>query len=150
METTFQKIMRKTGRKPVQCKCQDCKRQCKTPCLGTPEDVEKLIEAGYINRLGVYDWDFGRMFGSIDRSIEMVQAKQNATGCTFFKDGLCELHESGLKPTEGKLSHHSTSLATFKFSKSVSWNVAKEWISPENEETVERIFNKIKVYVTEY
>lgn len=46
-ETQLQRIIRKTGRKPIQCKCKLCKQQCHTPCLGTPQDVLRLIEAGY-------------------------------------------------------------------------------------------------------
>ena len=42
-ETQLQRIIRKTGRKPVQCKCQLCKQQCHTPCLGTPQDILKII-----------------------------------------------------------------------------------------------------------
>lgn len=38
-ETQLQRIIRKTGRKPVQCKCRLCKQQCHTPCLGTPQDI---------------------------------------------------------------------------------------------------------------
>ncbi len=30
-------------------------------------------------------------------------------GCTFWKNGLCELHSLGLKPSQGKLAHHSLS-----------------------------------------
>ena len=51
METSLQRIMRKTGRRPIECKCQKCKQQCKTPCLGTPEDILRLIKAGYKDRL---------------------------------------------------------------------------------------------------
>ena len=50
-ETVLQRIMRKTGRKPCQCKCSLCKEQCHTPCLGTPEDIEKIIDAGYGDKL---------------------------------------------------------------------------------------------------
>jgi hypothetical protein len=36
MASTFENIIRKTGRKPVSCKCNVCKSQCsKAPCLGT-------------------------------------------------------------------------------------------------------------------
>ncbi|MDC2255498.1 MULTISPECIES: hypothetical protein [Bacteroidaceae] len=39
METALQRIIRKTGRTPVECRCPLCRQQCRTPCLGTPEDV---------------------------------------------------------------------------------------------------------------
>lgn len=57
----------------------------------------------------------------------------------FHVDGLCELHDAGLKPTEGKLSHHSIRIDNFKASKSISWNVAKEWLNEENVECIVKI-----------
>ena len=98
-ETPLQRIIRKTGRKPVQCKCQCkcklCKQQCHTPCLGTPQDILKLIEAGYKDRLAPTDWYVGIIMGVTEMSIPMVQAKQEGDWCTFYKDGLCELHDAG-------------------------------------------------------
>lgn len=73
----------------------------------------------------------------------MVQAIQTQSGCVFFKDGLCELHESGLKPTEGKLSHHSIKQENYKFSKMLSWNVAKEWLDENNWETIRIIYREL-------
>jgi hypothetical protein len=146
METTFQKIIRKTGRKPVSCKCQTCKSQCtKAPCLGTPEDIEKLIDAGYGDRIKATQWATGVVLGNHKDLIEMYQAEHRPfEGCTFFKDGLCELHNTGLKPTEGKLSHHTIKADNYKFTKGISWTVAREWIDPVNAETIKRIEEKLK------
>ena len=140
METSLQRIMRKTGRRPIECKCQKCKQQCKTPCLGTPEDVLRLIKAGYKERLAITHWWVGIARGKLDFPVIMIQARQEENGyCTFFHDGLCELHDLGLKPTEGRLSHHSITKENFKFGKSLSWNVAKEWMDMRNGEIVEEI-----------
>ncbi|MBO7220359.1 MAG: hypothetical protein J6V21_04115 [Alistipes sp.] len=140
METSLQRIMRKTGRKPIECKCQKCKQQCKTPCLGTPEDILRLIKAGYKERLAITHWWVGIARGKLDFPVIMIQARQEENGyCTFFRDGLCELHDLGLKPTEGRLSHHSITKENFKFGKSLSWNVAKEWMDMRNGEIVEEI-----------
>ena len=140
METSLQRIMRKTGRKPIECKCQKCKQQCKTPCLGTPEDILRLIKAGYKERLAITHWWVGIARGKLDFPVIMIQARQEENGyCTFFRDGLCELHDLGLKPTEGRLSHHSITKENFKFGKSLSWNVAKEWMDVRNGEIVEEI-----------
>uniref|UniRef100_UPI003569A78B hypothetical protein n=1 Tax=Bacteroides fragilis TaxID=817 RepID=UPI003569A78B len=139
-ETTFQKIIRRTGRKPVECKCQACVNQCRTPCLGTPEDIMRLIEAGYTSKLAVTGWSVGLVLGRIDRIIPMVQPLKADNGfCVFHKDGLCELHDLGLKPTEGRLSHHSIKADNTNFRKSLSYNVAKEWEDPENRELIDKI-----------
>lgn len=74
--------------------------------------------------------------------IPMLQARADNEYCVFFNDGLCQLHDIGLKPTEGRLSHHSTRIDNFKASKSIAWNVAKEWINEENIEMIERILTK--------
>lgn len=126
---TFNYIMQKSGRRPSVCNCEQCKAQCHTPCLGTPEDINKLIEAGYQDRLAPTLWAAGMIMGLIDYPIKMVQAKREDNGwCTFYHDGLCELHDKGLKPTEGRLSHHSIKIDNIVPKKSLSWLVAKEWL----------------------
>jgi len=129
-ESTFEKIMRRTGRKPSFCKCVKCKSQCSTPCLGTPEDIQKLVDAGFKDRLKATTWAAGIIMELIDEPINMVQATydEEKKACTFFNNGLCELHDLGLKPTEGKLSYHTITKENYTPQKALSWNVAKEWI----------------------
>lgn len=145
-ENTFQKIIRKTGRKPVSCKCTLCQKQCTVaPCLGTPADIEKLIDAGYGSRIFATTWAAGLLMGTTNDLIEMYQAEfTQHKACTFFKDGLCELHHTGLKPTEGKLSHHTAGPDSIECSKSLNWHVAKEWLDPKNDTTIQRIAEKLK------
>lgn len=145
METTYEKIIRKTGRKPIECKCKLCQSQCRTPCLGTPEDIEKIIEAGYGNKLSLTLWAVGILFGAVSFPIPIIQAKQTENGCIFQENGLCILHDKELKPTEGKLSHHSTRIDNFKLSQSISWNVAKEWLNDDNLPIMERIYKKFNI-----
>ena len=106
METALQRIIRKTGRRPVECRCRLCRQQCRIPCLGTPEDILRLLKAGYRERLATT---------------------------------LCELHAAGLKPTEGRLSHHTITMENLKFGMSLSWNVAKEWLDERNFDTIREI-----------
>lgn len=115
-ETIFQRIVRKTGLKPVECKCQLCKLQCKTPCLGTPEDMIAIAQAGYSDRL------------TIDNRQMIVYPKydKDKGACTFFTNGLCELHDQGLKPTVGKLSIHTITGNTPR-NKLPSTYVIREW-----------------------
>ncbi len=113
--------------------------------MGTPEDIEKIIDAGHEHKIFPTDWWTGVVAGSSNSPTFMFQAEfVEETGfCTFFKDGLCTLHDAGLKPTEGKLSHHSTKLDNFKFNKSLSWTIAKEWEDPKNKATIHRIMEKL-------
>ena len=43
------------------------------------------------------------------RGVQITHATEGLNGaCPFFKDGLCMLHDKGLKPTEGRLASHGT------------------------------------------
>lgn len=144
IEIILEKIMEITGRTPVSCQCAVCRAQCRrTPCLGTPQDIWALIEAGYRDKLVLTVWSVGLFFGRIPFPIPMVQALQTPQGCVFFKDELCLLHDLGLKPTEGRLSYHTLTEENFRFSKSLSWNVASTWLDTRNTELIIRIF---KIY----
>lgn len=140
MESILQKIIRKTGRNPISCKCEQCQAQCKrTPCLGTPQDILALIKAGYKDKLVLTIWEVGYVLGKIDYGIPMVQPRQTEMGCIFFEGGLCQLHDIGLKPTEGKLSYHTVTKENVKFSRLLSWHVAKEWTNTENDAIIYEI-----------
>lgn len=139
METALQRIIRKTGRKVVECRCAACKAQCRTPCLGTPEDILRLLKAGYKQRLSPTLWGVGLVTGRLPYAVPMVQARQVDGRCTFFRDGLCELHDAGLKPTEGRLSHHTITRENLKFGHSLSWNVAREWLDARNGAFIDEI-----------
>lgn len=132
--TLMQYISHKTGRKPCQCSCEACKSQCHTPCLGTPQDIWKIIEAGYGDKLKLTGWAAGMIMGVTDHIIYMVQANAENDWCVFFDTatGLCTLHDKDLKPTEGRLSSHKIQLDNWLPKKSIAWNVAKEWEDPRN------------------
>jgi hypothetical protein len=95
------------------CACAECVAMCQhRPCWPTPEDAQRLIEAGYADRLMV-DWWFDR---DINKTIYLLtpaiagresgEAPAHPEGaCTFLNaDGLCQIHVSGLKPTEGQIA----------------------------------------------
>lgn len=142
MESTFHKIIRKTGKKPTYCKCKLCKMQCSHPCLGTPDDMILLMMEGYGKRVMKIFWDGAIEFGLYDEPIPMLTPlyDEQKKSCTFFTDGLCELHDLGLKPTEGKLSHHSTTAENFNVKKSIGWAVAKEWINISDEQLKQVVY----------
>lgn len=72
METALQRIIRKTGRRPVECRCRLCRQQCRIPCLGTPEDILRLLKAGYRERLAPTRWAVGLLLGKIPYIVPMV------------------------------------------------------------------------------
>lgn len=144
-DKALHQIILKTGRIVTECNCKDCQSQCRTPCLGTPDDIIRLIQAGYADKLSLTAWMVGVRLNRLDFPIPMVQAKMTEKGCIFFKNGLCELHDLGLKPTEGKLSNHTTRLDNYIFEMSLSWNIAREWIKSENIDKIVRIILLISI-----
>lgn len=63
----------------------------------------------------------------------------------IFRDGLCGLHSIGLKPTEGRLSYHTITKENLKFSKSLSWNVPREWLDERNAGTIREICRLMEI-----
>lgn len=86
------------------CTCDKCKNMCKVPCIGTPKDIEAIIDAGYADRLKETMWMVGYLAVK-EKPIAMIQPTEKDGWCAFRRpDGLCELHDRGLKPTEGVLA----------------------------------------------
>lgn len=124
------KIIRISGAKPCQCSCEKCRSLCHTPCLGTPDDIEKLIQAGYGDRLEVTHWGVGILAGVTDKVIGMLQPRLEPNGwCTFRRaDGLCELHDKDLKPLEGKLASCAPRPVGWSIHKDFTWLIAQTWL----------------------
>lgn len=81
----------------------------------------------------------GLVLGYLPYAVPMVQARQVDGHCTFFRNGLCELHDAGLKPTEGRLSYHTITMENLKFGSSLPWNVAGEWLDERNDAVIGEI-----------
>lgn len=139
-ESTYDKIKRISGMHESACSCQQCRNMCAAmPCLGTPEDILKLVDAGYADQLSPTIWAVGMVFG-ISGPIAMVQPKRTHAGCIFYKAGMCLLHDRGLKPTEGKLAGHEGS---YMNRTNITYLTAKEWEDNKHIDTIVKIMEKI-------
>ena len=145
-ETALQRIGRLSRCHPTECSCERCRQMCHVPCLGTPEDIERLVDAGYTDRLRPTEWLVGALVGLTDGPISMVQPMVEGDWCTFYHNGLCELHDKGMKPTEGRLSRHDDLITHGKvpLENNVAFLVAKEWTEDRNFITIVRLCEKIK------
>lgn len=75
------------------CTCDKCKNMCKVPCIGTPKDIEAIIDAGYADRLKETMWMVGYLAVK-EKPIAMIQPTEKDGWCAFRQpDGLCELHD---------------------------------------------------------
>lgn len=97
--------------KEFSCSCEKCQFMCHTPCCGTPEEIERIIEAGYGDRLCLDDWEGEAP--DIHPALKGYESERapwdvcSPSGCTFWKNGLCELHDKGLKPLGGRAAYHT-------------------------------------------
>ena len=126
------------------CTCDKCKNMCKVPCIGTPKDIEAIIDAGYADRLKETMWMVGYLAVK-EKPIAMIQPTEKDGWCAFRRpDGLCELHDRGLKPTEGVLASckvvKEDNVPTYETS--VLRAVAHEWVKVENFATIMRVVFK--------
>lgn len=151
-EEVFNRIAKQVGKQPISCNCDVCKAQCqRTPCLGTPHDILALINAGYVDKVCYTVWAAGISLGFIKDPIPMVQLKSKCgkiDGCCIcYHDGKCELHENGLKPTEGKLSHHEVSARQLLPQYNLTFQVALEWVKEENFGIIGEIADRLCEYL---
>lgn len=151
-EEVFNRIAKQVGKQPISCNCEKCKQMCqRTPCLGTPQDILALINAGHVDKVCYTEWAAGLFLGHITRPIEMVQIKYKGNGpngeCVFYNNGKCELHENGLKPTEGKLSHHEVSAIELRPEYNLTYQVAIEWTKIENSDIINEIAERLIEYL---
>jgi len=121
------------------CACEKCKQMCKnSPCFGTPDDILKLIAAGYKDKLAESIW--------LDQQWEgiwpVVAPIKTNSGCIFLTDtGLCKLHDLGLKPTEGRIAHHDN-----KDPENLRRMISFTWVNQLGEDTL-KLFNPNKLYL---
>lgn len=96
------------------CTCETCVNMCKrAPCWPTPEEAQRLIDAGYSPRLmknywcaedNIYVLCPARV-GYEGRTAPWFGEIDGSERCVFLTgDNLCELHDLGLKPIEGRVA----------------------------------------------
>lgn len=124
----FDFVRLNSGVEPSECSCNSCLNMCRqTPCLGTPLDIHNLIEAGYGDRLSETVWVAGLRYGVPPVAMIQSEFDEGRGCCTFLTDfGLCELHEIGLKPTEGKLATCNPKISITP-SNAPAFIIAKMW-----------------------
>lgn len=107
------------------CQCSKCVNMCRSnPCWPTPDEARALITAGFADRL-MTDWweaypDDILLLCPASRGSEGTRAPEldnisdlfagwSKGACVFLTEAnLCELHDLGLKPLEGKMAMHDS------------------------------------------
>ena len=121
--------------KPCECSCKTCRDMCETvPCMGTPQEIKALIDAGHKEDLAVTThWATLRM-GIEPMACVMIKARERGV-CSLYKDGKCSLHAKGLKPSEGKFASCEESAMSFP-------HIAATWLLEENKPLVDWIMGQ--------
>src|SRR3990167_2943378 len=131
--------------KQVTCSCKTCQEMCKErPCWPTPQESKKLIKNGFAKKL-MYDyWAAigGEDIGIISPAIvgyEGSKAPFWPVGrCVFLdENGLCELHDLGLKPFEGRMADCKNP------TKNLHEDTAMTWDTPEGKDVVKLWKNNV-------
>jgi hypothetical protein len=114
----------------TECDCDQCKAMCHSPCCGTPDEIRKIIDAGYGGRLCLDDWP--NEITDLHPALKGYEGKtapyqtMSREGCTFWIDGKCELHDKGLKPSGGKLAHHAQPMEEYR---EIMGKISKSWLT---------------------
>ena len=125
------------------CTCEECKEMCQRPCWPTPEEAKKLIEAGYGDRLMSDYWARAEsdihILGPALKGYEGQSTPFWPKGqCTFQdENGLCQLHDKGLKPYEGRKA-----LCNGRTPKGLHEEVAMMWDNEEAQALVDKWYKE--------
>lgn len=135
------------------CACSSCKRACQNrPCWGTPDEVEKMLDAGFADKLMLDWWEPDRRTGNrhavyivapAARGYEKRHAPNWPTGvtCTLLtSDQKCPLHDTGYKPLEARVVSHATGLSV---SQDVRVFIVKQWMTKRGVALVQRWKNLV-------
>jgi len=147
------------GYKPHNCSCSKCKSMClASPCFPTPEEVVRLQKMGFGS-----DLMFTMFVNQNTLEIYSLVAPKSTDDvlfdrCTFHNSkGLCELHELGLKPTEGRLANHDqphSATVTLRNAVCETWkselgiNLLKEYGGENYQSEISKMQNKFKEIVS--
>jgi hypothetical protein len=92
------------------CACEVCLNYCKRPGWWTVAEAACAVDAGYGSRM-MLEMAPGNVYGVLSPAFkgnegEFAREIFADQGCTFLKNGLCELHGTGNQPLECRFCHH--------------------------------------------
>ena len=93
------------------CGCDICRGYCLRPGWWTIDQARSALKAGYHSRM-MLEMAPDRSFGVLSPAFKGCEGnfalqKFSKAGCTFFRNGLCQLYGTGFQPLECRFCHHS-------------------------------------------
>lgn len=132
--------------KTSECSCETCIQMCYRPCWGTPDEIQKIIDEGFGNKLMLdywMDWNNGDIFLLCGAMVgyEGKTAPYWPKGrCAFLtKNNECEVHT--IKPFEGRVGSCNSEIKDEW--KEIRHKIALEWNSEYGKEIIEKWKNKV-------
>lgn len=108
-------------------------------CFGTPDEMVKLINAGYGNALrGVLVEGMGISSGGrVSKEIfPMVQLAHDQNGCVMHRNGQCLLMESGLTPAMGAIHRLTGGVMVDLLKEAMLPGLVMEWVDQDNRDAI--------------
>ena len=93
------------------CGCAVCRAFCQRPGWWTVNEAQDAIRAGFGARM-MLEVSPERTFGVLSPAFAGCEGnfalqEYSRRGCTFLKNGLCELHKTNFMPLECRFCHHA-------------------------------------------
>lgn len=125
------------------CSCDICRSYCFRPGWWTLEQANKVIHAGLANRM-MLEISPEHAFGVLSPAFKGNESNYafqlfSRNGCTFYKNGLCELFGTGLQPLECLYCHHDREGLGCKCHK----DIEKDWNTSNGQKLIVRWGNLI-------
>ena len=138
--------------KETVCSCEVCVAMCEhRPCWGTPDEIEKIIDAGFANKLMLDYWVYQskKEIGDINILCGAIVGYEKGNApfipigrCSFLmKNNRCKLHKLGLKPSEGRVADCKDK----KGGNSLHRKVAMTWRTKKATKLVERWLKLVSI-----
>lgn len=129
-----------------QCSCERCALMCHhSPCTPTPEEAIRLLESEFAKHMMltvIPDIKKGRLAAVIaPKGIHREDSP--ARRCILLENGLCRLHDTGLKPLEGRLASHDN---TIHQSAQLRSEMLSLWKSSEGMKAIVKYARNVKGY----
>ena len=120
------------------CGCDVCLAYCRRPGWWSVSECSKAIQAGHAPRM-MLELSPDRSFGVVSPAFagnegDFALQKHAAAGCTFLREGRCQLHGTGFQPLECRHCHHDRPGA----GPLVHAALERDWMTPAGQAVVER------------
>lgn len=129
--TPSEDILKQCNAKVSNCCCDVCKSMCyQCPCIGTPLEMQNIVQAGFHRDVMITKLANPIVINKYGHPITIlaINFDEKKGHCSMLENGLCKLHNLGLKPLEGRTAICNSEKETTMASYRVYTAICDEWI----------------------